>query len=117
MPVGSIFLTEYYLCVNTEKLLHILFHGANSCNAEVLDQDLCNIRAEKCRKCRAKVDIPVSYTHLRAHETGRNLVCRLLLEKKKQTTISYAVFCLKTKTDCCLKKKTWRIHKHAQNLH
>src|SRR5674476_1260764 len=24
---------------------------------------------------------PVSYTHLRAHETGRNLVCRLLLEK------------------------------------
>ena len=27
----------------------------------------------------------VSYTHLRAHETGRNLVCRLLLEKKKTT--------------------------------
>ena len=27
--------------------------------------------------------MPVSYTHLRAHETGRNLVCRLLLEKKK----------------------------------
>src|SRR5674476_1607878 len=28
-----------------------------------------------------KVDaLPVSYTHLRAHETGRNLVCRLLLE-------------------------------------
>src|SRR5665213_853705 len=26
--------------------------------------------------------VPVSYTHLRAHETGRNLVCRLLLEKK-----------------------------------
>src|SRR5674476_741165 len=24
--------------------------------------------------------MPVSYTHLRAHETGRNLVCRLLLE-------------------------------------
>src|SRR5678810_308197 len=28
--------------------------------------------------------IAVSYTHLRAHETGRNLVCRLLLEKKKK---------------------------------
>ena len=27
--------------------------------------------------------LAVSYTHLRAHETGRNLVCRLLLEKKK----------------------------------
>ena len=29
-------------------------------------------------------NVPVSYTHLRAHETGRNLVCRLLLEKKKR---------------------------------
>ena len=29
----------------------------------------------------------VSYTHLRAHETGRNLVCRLLLEKKKTQII------------------------------
>ena len=34
---------------------------------------------------------PVSYTHLRAHETVLDLVCRLLLEKKKhtsQTTVS-----------------------------
>ena len=31
-----------------------------------------------------KVSIPVSYTHLRAHETRGNLVCRLLLEKKKK---------------------------------
>ena len=31
-----------------------------------------------------KGQVPVSYTHLRAHETGRNLVCRLLLEKKKK---------------------------------
>src|SRR5450759_5494160 len=35
------------------------------------------------------VDIPeeygaVSYTHLRAHETRHDLVCRLLLEKKKK---------------------------------
>ena len=29
---------------------------------------------------------PVSYTHLRAHETVLDLVCRLLLEKKKTTT-------------------------------
>ena len=28
------------------------------------------------------VTIPVSYTHLRAHETVLDLVCRLLLEKK-----------------------------------
>ena len=30
--------------------------------------------------------IPVSYTHLRAHETPEHLVCRLLLEKKKHKT-------------------------------
>ena len=30
----------------------------------------------------------VSYTHLRAHETGRNLVCRLLLEKKKTQAVT-----------------------------
>ena len=29
---------------------------------------------------------PVSYTHLRAHETVLDLVCRLLLEKKKHTS-------------------------------
>ena len=30
----------------------------------------------------APQNIPVSYTHLRAHETVLDLVCRLLLEKK-----------------------------------
>src|SRR5665811_1434757 len=30
----------------------------------------------------AIIVIPVSYTHLRAHETVLDLVCRLLLEKK-----------------------------------
>src|SRR5665647_3853290 len=33
----------------------------------------------------ARAGIPVSYTHLRAHETDSYLVCRLLLEKKKNT--------------------------------
>ena len=33
--------------------------------------------------CARPVD-PVSYTHLRAHETVLDLVCRLLLEKKKK---------------------------------
>src|SRR5450756_1265152 len=31
--------------------------------------------------------VPVSYTHLRAHETRHDLVCRLLLEKKKKKKI------------------------------
>eukprot|EP00656_Telonema_subtile_P025669 TRINITY_DN27708_c0_g2_i1.p1 TRINITY_DN27708_c0_g2~~TRINITY_DN27708_c0_g2_i1.p1 ORF type:complete len:113 (-),score=27.09 TRINITY_DN27708_c0_g2_i1:1-339(-) len=30
-----------------------------------------------------RLAVPVSYTHLRAHETVLDLVCRLLLEKKK----------------------------------
>ena len=33
-------------------------------------------------------DLPVSYTHLRAHETPEHLVCRLLLEKKKRRTLA-----------------------------
>ena len=32
---------------------------------------------------------PVSYTHLRAHETVLDLVCRLLLEKKNKTNIKH----------------------------
>ena len=31
--------------------------------------------------------LPVSYTHLRAHETVLDLVCRLLLEKKNDIVI------------------------------
>ena len=37
---------------------------------------------KKLRKRKVWVNT-VSYTHLRAHETRGNLVCRLLLEKKK----------------------------------
>ena len=33
--------------------------------------------------------VPVSYTHLRAHETVLDLVCRLLLEKKKTQNKNY----------------------------
>ena len=39
--------------------------------------------ANKKRKNPKRRWIPVSYTHLRAHETRHDLVCRLLLEKKK----------------------------------
>ena len=49
----------------------------------------CPFHSEKTPSCHIYT---VSYTHLRAHETGRNLVCRLLLEKKKkrkQETIYY----------------------------
>ena len=33
--------------------------------------------------------MPVSYTNLRAHETVLDLVCRLLLENKKETSCNY----------------------------
>src|SRR5665648_312799 len=38
---------------------------------------------DKQNKEKPSIIIAVSYTHLRAHETRHDLVCRLLLEKKK----------------------------------
>src|SRR5450759_4016671 len=35
--------------------------------------------------CDSRTSYPVSYTHLRAHETRHDIVCRLLLDKKKKT--------------------------------
>ena len=43
---------------------------------------------------------PVSYTHLRAHETVLDLVCRLLLEKKTQKEPHNRL--RKTKTECII---------------
>ena len=42
-------------------------------------------------KIRERGTLPVSYTHLRAHETVLDLVCRLLLEKKKHN-VQLSVF-------------------------
>ena len=55
----------------------------------VLIDDIIRAKIEITEKENTKGEIvknykvleAVSYTHLRAHETGRNLVCRLLLEK------------------------------------
>ena len=44
-----------------------------------------NVMAFWQNKLKAIGPRPVSYTHLRAHETRHDLVCRLLLEKKKKT--------------------------------
>ena len=56
------------LCVCTAVLLHYVL---------VADPYL----ESACRLLRPFIS--VSYTHLRAHETDSYLVCRLLLEKKK----------------------------------
>ena len=42
---------------------------------------------------RGKEQEPVSYTHLRAHETVLDLVCRLLLEKKTNIRYKLPVMC------------------------
>src|SRR5680860_1779240 len=43
----------------------------------------CERQLERREGPKAPRHYPVSYTHLRAHETDSYLVCRLLLEKKK----------------------------------
>src|SRR5665648_1272798 len=42
------------------------------------------MRASEDKELKRAPVNPVSYTHLRAHETRHDLVCRLLLEKKKK---------------------------------
>src|SRR5450756_813920 len=54
---------------DVEKLLHVLHRLVDSGNTVIVIEH--NLDA-------------VSYTHLRAHETRHDLVCRLLLEKKKK---------------------------------
>ena len=52
-------------------------------NSSFLEKkELHNKKMMRARKFDTEEFHSVSYTHLRAHETGRNLVCRLLLEKK-----------------------------------
>src|SRR5450756_1957352 len=52
---------------------------ANRAVARMPKDPIAHILRAKC---------PVSYTHLRAHETRHDLVCRLLLEKKKNNKTS-----------------------------
>src|SRR5674536_214238 len=44
----------------------------------------CGKKMDKAEQTGFMYGVPVSYTHLRAHETPEQLVCRLLLEKKKK---------------------------------
>ena len=45
--------------------------------------DRCIARFQATEPRYGHEQAPVSYTHLRAHETVLDIVCRLLLEKKK----------------------------------
>ena len=61
----------------------VAFHDA----AENVDQDALHLRIGGDDLEGRRDLLPVSYTHLRAHETVLDLVCRLLLEKKKITKL------------------------------
>ena len=51
---------------------------------KLVDLDVRKLEVQHLRESlNSRADEAVSYTHLRAHETKANLVCRLLLEKKK----------------------------------
>jgi len=61
----------------TGRWLITVDHATNHIPPDLNDGDLGLSREDMERH------IAVSYTHLRAHETVLDLVCRLLLEKKK----------------------------------
>ena len=55
------------------------------------DDEICvSILAVEGPRLRIRIADAVSYTHLRAHETVLDLVCRLLLEKTKRQNTNYA---------------------------
>eukprot|EP00658_Telonema_sp_P-2_P029560 TRINITY_DN22478_c0_g1_i1.p1 TRINITY_DN22478_c0_g1~~TRINITY_DN22478_c0_g1_i1.p1 ORF type:complete len:118 (-),score=17.54 TRINITY_DN22478_c0_g1_i1:104-457(-) len=49
-----------------------------------MSSSLQALDSKKAGESKGITPAPVSYTHLRAHETPEHLVCRLLLEKKKK---------------------------------
>ncbi|CZR83264.1 hypothetical protein CDFC105_43987 [Clostridioides difficile] len=63
-----------------------------------LDNSLCNLASlfnDFLRYLGFSINSPqlaVSYTHLRAHETRHDLVCRLLLEKKKNSAKQQPIY-------------------------
>eukprot|EP00657_Telonema_sp_P-1_P008038 TRINITY_DN28552_c0_g1_i1.p1 TRINITY_DN28552_c0_g1~~TRINITY_DN28552_c0_g1_i1.p1 ORF type:complete len:202 (-),score=85.57 TRINITY_DN28552_c0_g1_i1:66-671(-) len=70
-----------------DELHQVLLHLGESMTPDHIDKliDIADVNKDgevDCREFMAMV--PVSYTHLRAHETVLDLVCRLLLEKKKK---------------------------------
>src|SRR5665648_1291187 len=61
-----------------KKIIENPLYGDESYKERDNYKEVCHLIKEEIREVE-----PVSYTHLRAHETRHDLVCRLLLEKKK----------------------------------
>ena len=70
------------------KRQHRLLHFAGISGAA--DQHELLGKVYRDDRLAAHTMLAVSYTHLRAHETVLDLVCRLLLEKKNTTLSSYS---------------------------
>src|SRR5450759_5897463 len=81
MPLGSSRATR--MVTASAKSMSTPWRGSGHCSARGC------VPTEGCRKrsclCIWDSSSSVSYTHLRAHETRHDLVCRLLLEKKKKS--------------------------------
>ena len=59
--------------------------GGAKRHRKVLRDNIQGITKPAIRRLARRGGVTVSYTHLRAHETREDLVCRLLLEKKWST--------------------------------
>ena len=72
------------MCIRDSTSDEQMRHGSEITN----DRLAIHVLAKRDRQLGFAVNesfvLPVSYTHLRAHETVLDLVCRLLLEKKKK---------------------------------
>eukprot|EP00658_Telonema_sp_P-2_P030425 TRINITY_DN22976_c0_g1_i3.p1 TRINITY_DN22976_c0_g1~~TRINITY_DN22976_c0_g1_i3.p1 ORF type:complete len:282 (+),score=66.86 TRINITY_DN22976_c0_g1_i3:151-996(+) len=82
---------------NSAVHMAISVFGKRVLHAELAGSEVAIDAAEKRADAQTAGDVyvacpatfsPVSYTHLRAHETPEHLVCRLLLEKKKTTILT-----------------------------
>ena len=77
--------------VRNEFMLQIVLKSYNYYKGEI-DGEIGPLSLNALKDFqRSNNAVAVSYTHLRAHETREDLVCRLLLEKKKQTSSSIAM--------------------------
>src|SRR5665647_3880438 len=81
------------LALHMTALYQYLINGRNEASISPLDRGLAYgdgvfrtlaVRYGQVDHWDRHYHKPVSYTHLRAHETDSYLVCRLLLEKKKK---------------------------------
>ena len=61
--------------------------GRAGANVPIVENERARRQRLRGQRKRGLTVHPVSYTHLRAHETPEHLVCRLLLEKKKHNKI------------------------------